>query len=329
MDNSTLWKRKCKIYIKATKNAVNDTELEVSNLKCLFTIEKKLGGFSIAKEMCTFEIYNVNPETEQIILENGYGLIIEAGYKNGRYGKIFEGDIVQAVNTIEEENFKITILAMGGQEEIASNFIKCSTNSTTRKEQMKIMGQKARIPIEIEDKTEEISTEDNELPRGKVFFNSVEKYYSDYGRRVGNVFFYLDTMRKKSKEVSAVEQTAKIIMKSLTETTDKMSAVELSPDTGLIGVPQVSDSGVIIKCLLDPRFTIEGYVKITNSMINRGLAQPLTGQGYNQKAMIDPEGEYKIFSIKHMGDTYGDTWITEIVGVGRNHKLIDTYGVVK
>lgn len=328
MDNSTLWKRKCKIYIKATNNAVNDKELDVSNLKCLFTVEKKLGGFSIAKEMCTFEIYNVNPETERIILENGYGLIIEAGYENGRYGKIFEGDILQAVNTIEEENFKITILAMSGQEEIASNFVMCSTNSTTRKEQMKIMGQKARVPIQIEDKTEDNST-DNELPRGKVFFNSVEKYYSDFGRRMGNVFFYLDTMRKKSKEETATEQTAKIIMKSFEEMNNITTAVELSPNTGLIGVPQVSDSGVIIKCLLDPRFTIEGYVKLTNSMINRGLAQPLSGQGYTQKAMIDPDGEYKIFSIKHMGDTYGDTWITELIGVGRNHKLIDTYGVAK
>lgn len=328
MDNSKLWKRKCKIYIKATNNAVSDIAVDISNLKCLFTIEKKLGGFSIAKEMCTFEVYNVNPETEKIILKDGYGLTIEAGYENGRYGKIFEGDIIQAVNTIEEENFKITILAMSGQEEIASNFVKCSTNSSTRKEQLKIMGQKARIPIQIEDKTEDYST-DNELPRGKVFFNSVEKYYSDYGRRMGNIFFYLDSMRKKTKDSTETEQKAKIVIQSLMNVISNMSAIELSPETGLIGIPQVCDNGVIIKCLLDPRLTIEGYVKLKDSMIQRGLVQPFSGQGFNQTAMIDPESEYKIYSIKHMGDTYGDTWISEVIGVGRNHKLIDTYGVAQ
>ena len=33
------------------------------------------------------------------------------------------------------------------------------------------------------------------------------------------------------------------------------------------------------------------------------------------------DGEYQVFSIKHKGDTWGDEWTTEVVGVSRNGRM--------
>lgn len=319
MLENKLWKRKCTIKIQGEGNGNNDSEIDVSNLKCVFNIQTDLNNIST----CAFEIYNVNSATENFIVKNGYGLIISAGYEDERFGAIFEGTILQAITTIEEENFKISILAMCGDSTMEQNFIKLSCNSVKTRDQLKLMGDNAQKPVDINISSE---VKDNELPRGKTYFNTVSKYLKDITRRINNVFYKL-VKEQTSNEANSPK--AKIEIKGIDENTETIKAVEISPETGLIGVPQVSDEGVVIRTLLDPRFIIDGQVKLKNSLIQRNLIAPNNGSYYQQYANISETGDYRIMFVRHTGDTYGDTWISEIICKGPNSMFVDGRGVIR
>ena len=77
----------------------------------------------------------------------------------------------------------------------------------------------------------------------------------------------------------------------------------------------------------------EMFEPISKSIIGRAVNNQLLERSYanvNQigiieqdRRLIDPDGEYRIMSVTHSGDTYGDTWQTEAIGVGRNRTIKD------
>lgn len=100
----------------------------------------------------------------------------------------------------------------------------------------------------------------------------------------------------------------------------------LTPVTGLVGTPVYSDDGIHIKMLLDCRVKLYTLIKIDNDIIQRQAQQyDVTGKGNNnqlpQQYQFDQDGEYQVFSVVHSGDTWGDTWTTEVVGIGRNGRM--------
>lgn len=71
-------------------------------------------------------------------------------------------------------------------------------------------------------------------------------------------------------------------------------AVVLSPDTGLIGVPEVTDNGINARSLL-------------NADISPGSMLSLVS--------MSATGFYKSKVVKHRGDTHGTEWTTEVEAV--------------
>ena len=70
-------------------------------------------------------------------------------------------------------------------------------------------------------------------------------------------------------------------------------------------------------------------VKIDNEIIQRQAIDlgiltgtttmdPKSVKATDQKLKFDPDGEYEVYSYVHSGDTHGQVWTTEVVGIGRN-----------
>lgn len=74
----------------------------------------------------------------------------------------------------------------------------------------------------------------------------------------------------------------------------KTLTVPLSEQSGLVGVPTITDSGLSVKSLLNPSFRLDSRVDI--------------------QSIVAPEvsGIYKVITIKHKGDTWGGEWITQL-----------------
>ncbi|RQZ27472.1 hypothetical protein DIE16_31355 [Burkholderia sp. Bp9090] len=90
-------------------------------------------------------------------------------------------------------------------------------------------------------------------------------------------------------------------------------ALVLSPSTGLIGTPDLTIEGIIVRCLLNPRIKSGMRIQIDNSYITDTVVKtPVTQQDIAMPS-LDPRGIYKVLYVVHNGDTRGQSWQTEMV----------------
>jgi hypothetical protein len=99
-------------------------------------------------------------------------------------------------------------------------------------------------------------------------------------------------------------------------------AVVLSQATGVIGIPESTDEGIKIKCLLNPKLRIGGVVQLDNDLINQTLfAEGNPYVPYNQFsgfqlfASTAKDGLYRIYCIEYEGDTRGQPWYCNIIAL--------------
>lgn len=309
--SDVLYGRKYRVLV----SNINNEALDVSNLRCTFRIEK------VAMQTANYaevSIYNLSAGTEAEIIKEGDRVIVEAGYQgvittdaNGnlieatpkQYGVIFDGLVIQALRDKEDNvNYKLTLVCMDGDSFLANNIIKLSVGGGQNQRQIvETIVSKAETPTETARITPDLSTQT--LPRGKVFFGTPKQYLNKIASD-NNANFWVDdgaVYITKSTDIPAGE------------------ALVLTPQTGLLGVPQQNQDGIECKCLLNPNIKLMTMIKIDNSMI-RQLKQQV-GQ---YPALLDADGQYQVYKVSYVGDTRGDDWQTEIVGIGRNGKNAPT-----
>jgi hypothetical protein len=250
----------------------------------------------------------MNAATEKEVIDEAFQIAIYGGYEQGQYGEIFTGDIVQVIRNRENGiDYRLEILAIRGYQELQMNFVRSSVaaNSDARD----IVEQVCKAS-DVKMKTGEVSDllPKQPLPRGKILFGKPFKYLREISMN-NNAFFQLNS--NKEVEVHAMYD----------EIPENM-CLTLTPESGLVGTPKYSDNGIIIKMLLDPRVKVRSMIKIDNALIQRQLLSidtSMSGKNnqQNQKNVFDEDGEYEVLSVTHSGDTWGDDWSTEVVGISR------------
>ena len=318
-----LYGRKWKVTIykpayKTTKNAdgtssitANDLEhstaVDVSLLRCVFKVESAI---ETQVAVCTLEVYNMNPTAEGDIIRGireGCQVSIEGGYDEGQYGEIFTGDIVQVIRNRENGvDYKLEILALRGSSTFDLNYAKCSIAAgSTPRDVIDALTRNARQSIIVGEISPNLSKQ--ALTRGKVLFGTPSQYLRDIA--IGNDAYYW------------AGEDGKLVIKKISDEIPADQVLVLTPDTGLVGIPQYGDDGIHIKMLLDCRIKLLSLIKIDNELIRKSLLNlNVTGGSNNlaQQSQFDDDGEYQVFKLVHQGDTYGDTWTTEVIGIGRN-----------
>lgn len=287
-----------------TEDTEHSTAVDVSLLRCVFKVE---AAIETQVAICTLEVYNMNPTTEGDIIREGFQVSIEGGYEEGQYGEIFTGDIVQVIRNRENGiDYKLEILALRGSSMFDLNFAKCSIAAGSKpRDVIDALTRNARQTIVVGEVSENLS--EQALPRGKVLFGTPSDYLRDLA--IGNDAYYW------------AGEDDKLIVKKVQDEIPADQVLVLSPDTGLVGTPQYGDDGIHIKMLLDCRVKLMSLIKIDNELIRKSLLNLNIGGGNNklaQQSQFDEDGEYQVFKLVHQGDTYGDTWTTEVEGIGRN-----------
>ena len=294
------------------RDPANDIELDVSVLRCVFKTNATRQTPQVS--MCALEVYNMNVATEGDIIQEGRQIRIEAGYQEGQYGLIFEGDIVQVIRNRENGvDYKLEILALKGAKIYnGANFVRTSIAAGSKpREVIKTIAANADQKIEVDEISKNLS--EQQLPRGKVIFGDPNKYLRDI--TIGNDAYYW-------------EEDGQLVVRKTIDEIPEGHVVEYTPNTGLVGTPQYTDNGINITVLMDCRIKIDGLVKIDNEIIRRQLINvSFDNEGKMQKqasqrTMFDEDGEYQVMQVSHRGDTHGDTWVTEVVGMSRNGILL-------
>ena len=271
----------------------NNVALDVSNLKCSFRIEK-IGYQAINYGDIT--IYNLNANTRADIIKYGMRVVLEAGYENGQYGKIFDGDLFQPLwdreNVVDN---KLTLHCFDGDSQLNTNFVGMTVQAShnQRSDLLNIM-KNARNPFN--DSYISPDLDSTEMPRGKVFFGMPKSYFREIANANNHQWSYVDR---------------ELIFSNLTNI-PVSSALVVSPETGLIGTPQQTQDGIEFKTLLNPNIKVKYppmQVKIDNSVIRQ--QKVMLGQ---LQTRLDQDGFYYVASVVHSGDTRGDDWYTEVIG---------------
>lgn len=106
--------------------------------------------------------------------------------------------------------------------------------------------------------------------------------------------------------------------------------IVLNSNTGMIGLPEQTLQGVVVRCLLNYRIRPAQKLKINESSIQQAALSPaysagaananLGGTSQNEALTsgilgLAADGIYKALLVEHNGDTRGPNWYTEIVCV--------------
>lgn len=300
---------------KTVRDEEHDISIDCSLLRCVWHTEHKINTYVT---LCSLIVYNLNAVTEGSILEDGFQISIQGGYQQGQYGEIFTGDIIQTFRNRENGvDYRLEIVAVKGIWDLDCNYVRATVAAgSTPRTQIQAVAQQADKPIQVGSVSKNLNQ--TPLPRGKVFFGTPAKYLRAIGVENDAHFWIYDD---------------KVTVQKVADEIPEDQCLVLTPATGLIGTPVYSNDGIHISMLLDARVKLGTLIKIDNSIIQRqqiqldqaqAMSDPKKAAGMNQVPqpwMFDQSGEYQVFSVSHSGDTWGNTWKTDVVGVSRQGRL--------
>lgn len=284
------------IYGRRYRILVSDNSgvaLDVSELHCTFDVQYVVNQ---TPPFSTVVIFNLNPETEDFILEYGAHVVVEAGYEGSQYGEIFQGDLVEPIRDMSDNvTYRLTLSCLASDSMINQGFVAFSlAKGQSARNILTNLASKASVPTPLGEISPRLST--SQLPRGKSVFGLTRDYIRQIAQGNNMTFYSADG---KINLLHAADPPQGEI-------------ITLSPSSGLIGQPVQSGLGVSFECLLNPAMRINTLVHIESSLI-----QAQTFQIGQYPRPLDGEGIYRIISVEHTGDTRGDPWYTKCTTVSQ------------
>lgn len=93
--------------------------------------------------------------------------------------------------------------------------------------------------------------------------------------------------------------------------------IVLNSKTGLVGLPVQTIQGIEGQCLLNPLLVPGGLVKIDERSVQQAALSPAYGQAAQNEIFpsIAADGVYKALVVNHEGDTRGQQFYTDFIGI--------------
>lgn len=275
--HSTYFGRRYRVIV-----GMGGSGLDVSELRCVFDINKTL---ATDPNSATVEIYNLAPNSRDALFSEGSRLIVEAGYKQGQYGLIFDGDVIKSDRRNQDNVTNVLVItAQDGDTFHNSEFI--SKSYAAGQTHASMIADMAGIGGTSMGKLSK-NMDETQLARGKVLFGAPKDYARQIAKSEGGLFYVND---RKINFIKPMD-------------TPTGEAVFVSPKTGLVGEVEQTDDGIKCKVLLNPCINIDTMVVVDRSA-QTGGSQP-------------GSGVYKVLTARHEGDTRGEPWYTHITAVAQ------------
>lgn len=302
-------------YLRECQLLVSDNQsnaLDLSNLRIKFSVKR---SDVMTPNTADIRVYNVETETalylytqlnpgrgKDGVLINKGKVLLQAGYKSN-FGGIFQGNIKQIL--IGRESATDTYVdIVAGDGESAYNFAVVNTTlsaGSTQGDQVTAAagamaphgvtkGHIGDMPL-------------NQLPRGKVLY--------------GNARNYLRDIAQTTKKTWSI-QDGKITFVPITSYLPGERVV-LNSKTGLIGSPQQTNTGLNVKCLINPLIRVGGLIDISEASVEEfKLNLNVPGSPSNNPSPLTADGVYYVMVIEYSGDTRGTDWYCTMVCMFQN-----------
>lgn len=254
---------------------------------------------------CSVRVYNLSDDTVQAITRYDYSrVIVQAGYE-GSFGVVFDGTIKQfRTGRLNGTDTYLDILAADG--DLGYNFAitnaTVAANSTSAQRRAAVVDSFKDYGITL---GADLAATGGTLPRGKVLFGMSRTLFRAEVENVGSTWSIQDG------KIQVIPLEGYL----------PGEAVELTSLSGLIGIPEQTQDGVRARCLLNPKITVGGRVKLNNKSVNQTLQQSPSAApipfnqwtGIQILANVAADGLYRVYVCEHVGDTRGQEWYSELI----------------
>jgi hypothetical protein len=88
----------------------------------------------------------------------------------------------------------------------------------------------------------------------------------------------------------------------------------------MVDSPKQTNKGVQIRCLLNAEIRVGGTVKVEGDIQEAGQGGGKRGETHKEKsdeppAKLASDGVYRVIQCRYRGDTWGNDWFCDILGV--------------
>ena len=267
--------------------------LDLSALRIKFNIKK---SGVMTPNTGQFYVYNMDRTTTTLIKKEFTKVTFQAGYV-GNYGVVFKGNIKWA--TDGRENATDTFLnILAGDGDGAYNYavVKHPIAAGARPNDILNAALAPMISQGITVSYVGVLPQ-TQLTRGKVLYGNSK----DIIKKLADTYGF--TWSIQDGGVVFISQKTYL----------PGTAVVLTSKTGMIGTPEQTIEGIMIKCLLNPKLKIHGRVQIDNKSVRAFQLQlNVPGSPANTPVPLTNDGVYYILVAEHEGDTRGTDWYTSL-----------------
>jgi hypothetical protein len=281
-------------------------QLVVSNESIGFDLSELRFRFEVkasdteSPNTAAIRIYNPKASTSNDLWNSGTYVTLSAGYVNGIRGTVFEGQVKQ-IRIGREKNVDsyLDIFAADGDVAYTQSIInKSFPAGTTDSQQLSELAKSMGIPVD--QNADGFLTTGGILPRGKTMFGMARIHMADLA---------------KNNDCRWSIQNGVL---TLVPNTGYLPGdiVAITSASGMIGTPEQTDNGILVRCYLNPAIKIGRRVQINNADINKtnvvqNFFYPKYGSQY-YPATVTNDGVYRVLVIEHVGDTRGNDFYTEL-----------------
>ena len=314
MSTHDQWIRKVGLFVvrKGQTDADPDIAMDLSEFRIKFTTQN---ADVESPNSCSIRVYNLSRDTLRTIRGEYSSVVLNAGYEGGNYGVIFKGSIKQfKIGRENATDSYLDIYASDGDIGYNQGIVAQSLAAGTTPLQTLQAAGAAMPGTALDTKSLTITKQNIPNLRGSVLLGMARA-------RMRDVTSYLDAgWSIQNGEVVVTDNTG-----YRTGTT-----VQINSASGLIGIPEQTDQGIRVTCLLNSKIRIGGRVELNNREIAQTMQQNPDSApiAYNQWAGFqylaavsgDPEGNgaYRAFVVEHEGDTRGHQWYTTLICLAIN-----------
>lgn len=291
-----------------------DKNLDLSQMRFRFNVK---AADSQTPNSTIIRIYNLSDQTAQSIEKEYTRVVLQCGYGD-ELGVIFDGTIKQVRRGRESPvDTYLDILAADGDvglnDTIISKSIAAGSTPADRIKSAIDAMAKSGVSLGYLPETESVA-----LARGVVQYGMAR-----------------DILRSEvaGAGMSYSIQNGQLIFIPLDGFLPGEEVV-LTAVTGMIGLPEQTEYGVKVRCLINPRLGIGSKLKIDNKSIQSLPPQNLSASGQTAfqstllTAPLNSDGSYRIYVLEHTGDTRGNDWYSDLVclAVQRSSNSVKAYG---
>lgn len=286
----------------AIGNTAGDAVQFDQQFKVTFRVQR---GDWQSPNSCDVRIFNLSDATANKISTKEFTQIaVQAGYP-GNFGLVFRGVVKQVrIGRIDAKDTYVDITAADGDEaynfsSMALTLSKGSTNDDSVQAFVAKMASAISQPISIGYAPQ---LQQNGRIRGRSFYGMTRDELRDFAA-ANNVLWSI-----QDGKLTIIPQRSYI----------PGEAVLISPQTGLIGVPEQTQNGIEVRILLNPQVKIGQLVKLDSKAVNLlryGLDSASQADNFrlSQSVKTQADGLYYALSANHTGDTRGQTWYTDLI----------------